>query len=87
MREAGKTDLAEFIFAKSPKALHDLISSIWEMNEALARIERNQKSRMEVLEEILRQQRYYDCQGEWLRCAREVLKNKKLMPMLCWHSL
>ena len=71
----GKTDLASFVLGKSQKAINELISSAWKMNDAAANLARSKTSRMERLEQALQGICVEGCQGQWLVCAKEVLKN------------
>ena len=49
-KKEGKTDLAEFIANRGYKAVEEALRVGWEMEEAPAKLERNQKTRMEILQ-------------------------------------
>lgn len=49
----GKTDLASFVLGKSQKAINELMSSTWKVNDAAANLARSKTSRMERVEQAL----------------------------------
>ena len=86
-KEEGKTDLAEFILKKTPKALNELIACTWRMQEAPSRIDRANKSRFEVIVETVDKDCVPQCGGEWLVCAKQVLRNNKIHPFVFADAL
>ena len=72
-KQEGKTDLAEFISNRGPKAVAEAISTGWEMAEAKNKLERNKMSRLELLEKASEGNCANECNGDWLICAQEVL--------------
>ena len=48
-KQEGKTDLAEFILNRGPKAVAKALSSDWEMAESNKRLQRSRLSRLEIL--------------------------------------
>ena len=66
----GKTDIVEFIVNRGSKVVSDVLQMAWEMEGAKETLERQKKSRLELLEEAIRG----ECVENWLKCAREVLQ-------------
>ena len=77
-KEAGKTDLAEFLITRSPKVVADILNSAWDIQAAPKKLARARKSRMDILEEAKEGNCAEGCNGEWLDCAKEVLQNNGL---------
>jgi hypothetical protein len=77
-KEEGKTDLAEFLVNRTPRAVADMMQSTWEIEEAKAKLERAKKTRMELLQEARRSECAQGCNGDWLSCAEEILHNNGL---------
>ena len=77
-KEEGKTDLAEFLVNRTPRAVADMMQSTWEIEEAKAKLERAEKTRMELLQEARRSECAQGCNGDWLSCAEEILHNNGL---------
>jgi len=53
--------LAEFIANRGYKAVEEALRVGWEMEEAPAKLERNQKTRMEILQEFLQEECVSTC--------------------------
>ena len=81
-KEAGKKDLANFLMSRSPKSLQDLIVTTWKMQDAVAQVQRNKTARMEVIRENAGKECAAGCNGVWLECALEVLKNNGVHPIV-----
>ncbi|CAB3988665.1 Hypothetical predicted protein [Paramuricea clavata] len=77
-KEEGKTDLAEFLVNRTPRAVADMMQSTWEIEEAKAKLEREKKTRMELLQEARQSECAHSCNGDWLSCAEEILHNNGL---------
>ena len=77
-KKEGKTDLAEFIANRGYKAVEEALRVGWEMEEAPAKLERNQKTRMEILEEFLQEQCVSTCNKKWLTIAKDCLAHRPL---------
>ena len=71
----GEPDLQAFILNKNPKSLSDLISTTWKMQNAEKVIVRNQKSRMQLIQECVTTNCVEGCGKVWLQCAKEILQN------------
>ena len=69
----GKSDLAEFIMNRQPKVINHIINTTWDMLNAEENLARSNKTRMELLEESAGSVCIDNCEGRWLRCAKEVL--------------
>ena len=77
-KEEGKTDLTEFLLNRTPRAIAHIMQSTWEIQEARGKLERAKKSRMELLHEAKSGECAEGCNGDWLRCAEEILCNNGL---------
>jgi hypothetical protein len=72
-KDEGKYDLAEFIMNRQPKTVSHILKTTWDMFNAQAKLERANKTHMELLTEAVRSECVDGCEGRWLRCAEEVL--------------
>ena len=70
----GKTDIAEFLVNRGSKVVSDVLQMAWEMEGAKETLERQMKRRLELLEEEIWGECVENCNGQWLKCAREVLQ-------------
>ena len=70
----GKTDIAEFIINRGSKVVAEILESAWEMEDARKTLERQRKSRLQLLQEARLGECVENCHGDWLICAREVLE-------------
>lgn len=74
-KQAGQNDLAEFMFSRNERNLHELVTKTWAMQSAKSRLERQQLSRMDILHSFFEQSACGEpCDGKWLKCAKEVLE-------------
>ena len=74
----GEKDLQTYILNKTPKALSDLISTTWKMQNAPQSLEREQQSRISVIRSYASGECVDSCGGQWLECAKEVLRNNRV---------
>ena len=81
-KEAGKKELANFVMSRSAKALQDIITQTWRMNNATENIDRNNKTRLELLRQFANGECVEDCNGIWLECSIEVLTNNRINPVV-----
>ena len=72
-REAGQTDLANFVFSRSGKSLEELVTKTWSMDSARADLEKRKLSRMDILDVYKQDLCTEPCGGAWLECAKEIL--------------
>ena len=86
-RQEGKKDLANFVLSCTSKSLNDLIEQTWKMRKASLTLERQKASRMDLIREAVRGDCVPSCYGAWLQCAKEVLINNKVHPILFAHSV
>ena len=86
-RKEGKKDLASFILCRSNKAIQELIDNTWRLQNARAKLDRKKKSRIELLRDARSAECVDGCNGEWIKCAREVLKNNKIHPVVFASAL
>lgn len=77
-KKDGKTDLAEFIANRGYKAVEEAIRIGWEMEEAPAKLERNNKTRMEILQEFLQVECVSGCNKQWLSIAKDILRRNSI---------
>ena len=71
---AGEKDLYRFIISRSSKSLSQLIDMTWKINNASSELEREQQSRISILQKHLEQECTAGCDGQWLVCAKQVLQ-------------
>ena len=76
----GKTDLAVYLLSRSRKSVGELFENANRMNSATATVQRATMNRMQILEAALTKECI--CEGEWLRCAKEVLTNNGIHPFV-----
>ena len=69
----GKCDVTEFIMNRQPKVINHIITTTWDMLNAEAKLARSKNTCMELLREVAENACIENCQGRWLRCAKEVL--------------
>ena len=70
----GKADIAEFIINRGSKVVAEILESAWEMEDAQKTLERQRKSRLQLLQEARLGECVENCHSDWLICAREVLE-------------
>ena len=75
--ENGEKDLQAFILNKSPKTLSDPIAKTWKIQAAPETLAREHCTRISIIHNHAAGECAAKCQGEWLRCAKEVLQNNK----------
>ena len=80
----GKKDLTSFVLCRSNKAIHELIDNTWRMQNARAKLDRKKSSRIDLLRDARSAECVDGCNREWIKCAREVLKNTKT---ILWYLL
>ena len=68
----GKHDFAVFVSKQTEENRNELIKTAWKMQNGKARIQRMNKTRMDILEEHSHKECV--CLGEWLRSAKKILK-------------
>lgn len=74
-QQQGKTDLAEFVANRGPRVVNEAILTAQELSEATQKLIRSKKSRMELLTEAEKQPCVGDCNGSWLKAAKEILES------------
>ncbi|CAB3999311.1 hypothetical protein BSL78_20361 [Paramuricea clavata] len=73
-QEQGKTDLAEFVSNRGPRVVNEALETAHELTMAEKRLERINKTRIQLLQEHLTQPCRDNCEGIWLRSAAEILE-------------
>eukprot|EP00794_Sanderia_malayensis_P001981 gene1981-biopygen1803 len=81
-KSEGDSELAEFVLGRSEKSLKELISNSWKLKTASSTLTRETKSRMELLRIYENGECVDHCEGQWIECAKEVLKLNKGHPYL-----
>ena len=79
-KREGKTELAEFVMNRGTKAVNELITNAWSMENAEATMRRREKSRMEILNEALETECSCKTHGAWQTCALVTLHNNDIPP-------
>ena len=77
-KNEGKKDLANFVLSRSCKSLNDIMENTWKMHNAENELLQEKKLRLDVIKEFADKLCDKECNGEWLVCAREVLKNNNI---------
>ena len=72
-RGAGQNDIAEYVFNRSEKHLRELIVKAHQMTKAQDQLEEDKITRIELVQRAASNPCSQACNGEWLRCAKEVL--------------
>lgn len=71
----GEKDMYSYIINKSQKALSEIVSTTWKIQNAPAVVVRKSKSRLDILRDYTNTECAEGCDGQWYCCAKEVLKN------------
>ena len=77
-KDEGKTDLAQFIVSRNARVLDDLFKSTWEIEKSHEKLARENKTRLQLIEEAYVGDCVDGCNGRWLSCAQEVLQNNDI---------
>ena len=85
--EEGKKDLTSFVLSRNSKNLEDLIANTWQIEASKSNLERQQKSRMQLLEAAAQGDCAEGCNGDWMQCAYEVTTNNKVHPYVFADSV
>lgn len=72
-KDDGKTDLTQFIVSRNPRVLDDLLKSSWEIEDSQEKLARENKTRLELMQEALEGDCVDGCDGQWLQCAQDIL--------------
>ena len=70
----GKFDIAEFIVNRGPRVVAEVLNTAWELRNAQEKLDRSKKSRIELLHKASQGECVMGCDGQWLFCALEILK-------------
>ena len=73
-KQEGKIDLAEFIVNRGAKVVAEVLETTWEMENSKQQLDRQTKTRIELINEAKEGQCVEGCYGQWLTCAKEVLE-------------
>ena len=86
-KKEGKKELANFILSRSTKVVEELIKNTWLMKNAQAKIDRGRKNRMQLVREAHSSHCVPGCDQQWIGCAREVLRNNNIHPVVFGSAL
>ena len=81
-KEEGQTDFAAFVLSRSSKSLNGAIENTWKMNNAMASIEREKSTRMEILLKCQSESCVNGFDMEWYEYARQVLQLNSINPFV-----
>ena len=87
LEEVGKTDLANCLLGKTSKARDDVLASAWEMENPKAKVGRKSISRMQLIRQTGSNDCVDGCDGEWLKCATQVLRQSSIHPYVFAEAL
>ena len=73
-KQEGKIDLAEFIVNRGAKVVAEVLETTWEMENSKRQLDRQTKTRIQLINEAKEGQCVEGCYGQWLTCAKEVLE-------------
>lgn len=73
LNESNNLFLSDFIMTKDDKRRNSMIATAWKLNTAAAVIERNNKSRLQILDESLSKLRIPGCASRWLTQTQDTL--------------
>ena len=79
-KDDGQSDLANFVLSRSSKSLNELIENTWKMEQAPSELQRELASRHDLLKKADEKDCIEGCNGVWLECALEVLRNNNVHP-------
>ena len=71
-RTAGQMDIAEFLFKRNEKILHELVTKTWQIKSAKEKLETSKVSRIDTVKTRLTSDCVEGCSGQWLWCSKEV---------------
>ena len=75
------------MLSRSRKAVEELIENTWRMKNAQVKLDRKKKSRMQIVCEARNGDCVQGCNMNWIRYAREVLKNNGIHPVVFASAL
>ena len=78
-KDAGQTDIAEFIFNHQKHSIQELISKTWEMAAATNNLAEDQINKFQRVQKQLEEPCATSCNGQWLQYATEVLLLNNIM--------
>ena len=73
-RQEGENDLFSFLAQNSSKKVEELIERVWDMHKAPQREAVEIVTRMEKLNRLAEKECSAECNGQWFKCATEVLQ-------------
>ena len=83
----GQRDLANFVLSRTTKALEELISNTYRLENSAKELLRANTSRMELLREKSLGECVVNCEKIWLTSAVEVLQLNRIHPILFANSM
>ena len=74
----GKTDVAEFIINRGPKVVAEVLSTALDLRNSRETLKRSKQSRLDILYNAANGECATDCNGKWIQCAIQVLRNNAI---------
>ena len=75
----GKTDVALYVLNNITKAVK-IVQTSWEMSSAVSDVERQNKTRIQIIQDVLKEDCVAGCGGEWKQRAIETLERNNICP-------
>ena len=70
----GENNIPDFTVNRGPHVVPGVLTTVWEMQNTQQKLERSQKTRVQILGETAQGKCVDGCNGQWLACAGEVLQ-------------
>ena len=83
----GKQDVAVFIVNGGPCIVSEELNTTLEIDNAQEKLNRSQKSRIEILKEAAQGGCVSGCEGQWHSCALEVLEQNGICKQAFTNSI
>ena len=75
----GKTDVALYVLNNITKAVK-IVQTSWEMSSAVSDVEHQNKTRIQIIQDVLKEDCVAGCGGEWKQRAIETLERNNICP-------
>ena len=86
-RMEGDNSLFSFIFGRTIKSLNEMLTKVWMMHGAVAKVRNLAMPRMTALSSYQDSECVENCDGMWFRCALDLLQQNKINKYLFAHSI
>ena len=85
-RADGENDLAEYV-TRFPKRLNNIIASAWKLNHSANSVKEKRIPRTDRIKLAAAKPCVADCNGQWHKCATQVLRKKAIRPVVFASAL